>query len=192
MKELRVTIAGAPGSGRTSLANYMADILKMNGFDVNVIDYPGEGDRQVRLPALQIIENARKIGKIGADGARVTIIANQTARFGAGGSALQSVEFEVGNTYKSFGGQMVKMVERRDEPGYEVILGKDDIWRYNRDADRGRVTGTAHDFSCAENLIPLYSHPIPGLIESMRIDLSMALREVEELKKKLARAGAAV
>lgn len=27
-------------------------------------------------------------------------------------------------------------------------------WRYNRDSDRGRVTGSAHDFSDPRNVIP--------------------------------------
>lgn len=185
MKQLRLTIAGAPGSGRSTVANYLADILKMNNFGVEVIDYVGEGSLSRASTAGQIIQNASKIGALGAQGVQVTIIANQTARFGVSSQAHQSIEFEVGNTYKTFGGSMVKMVERKDMSGYEAILGKDGMWRYNRSSDRGRVTGSAHDFSCPDNLIPLYQNPTPGIIEDLRIDLSLALSEVARLKKQL-------
>lgn len=63
-------------------------------------------------------------------------------------------KLKVGESYKTQDGKNVTITEARHTPGYECVLGDDDIWRYNREGDRGRVTGTAHDFSDPRNLIP--------------------------------------
>jgi hypothetical protein len=78
--------------------------------------------------------------------------------------------FEVGKSYQTNDGDTVTCVELSDKPGYETArfdggepqsytLGGKTYksmtgWRYNRDDDRGRVTGTAFDHSDPRCVIP--------------------------------------
>jgi len=67
--------------------------------------------------------------------------------------------FVVGNTYRTQGGKEVTCLELHDHPHYESARFDDPVtdaggWRYNRDSDRGRVTGTDHSWSDPRNVIP--------------------------------------
>jgi hypothetical protein len=70
--------------------------------------------------------------------------------------------FVLGRTYRTIAGDPVTIINLSILKGYECIQG-DDIspitgvgrWRYNRVGnDLGRCTGSAHDFSSPNNLIP--------------------------------------
>ena len=76
-----------------------------------------------------------------------------------------SKPFEVGKTYLTQEGKSVTIKAKTTVPGYECVQGDDLakcpergvftwIWRYNRESDRGRVTGSAFDMSDPRNLIP--------------------------------------
>ncbi len=81
-----------------------------------------------------------------------------------------SKPFELGKTYRTQAGSWVKIIEINNTPGYETVRGDDHEpdwiddkgkahtlgWRYNREGknERGRCTGSAHDFSDPRNLIP--------------------------------------
>jgi hypothetical protein len=79
---------------------------------------------------------------------------------------LLSKPFELNATYRTKGGELVKIIEVSTHlPGYECVKGEDDIWRYNRPNDRGRVTASAHDMSDPRNLIP---EPINDGLNSLK------------------------
>lgn len=63
--------------------------------------------------------------------------------------------FEVGKSYETQDGQMVKVLGRSDQyPGYETLICSDDKHRYDRsdgNLDAGRCTGSMHDYSCKHN-----------------------------------------
>lgn len=62
--------------------------------------------------------------------------------------------FEIGKTYETQAGDFVKVLGRTDMKGYECLICSDGKHRYDRstsDSDAGRVTGTAHDYSCPDN-----------------------------------------
>lgn len=52
--------------------------------------------------------------------------------------------FVIGATYLTEGGESIRIVsESRTHGGhYDTVLGSDNIYRYDRRGDRGRVTGT--------------------------------------------------
>ncbi len=66
--------------------------------------------------------------------------------------------FIVGQTYLTRGGRSVTIVAENRRPGYESVQGddkgEDRGWRYDRDGDRGRVTGSAPGGG-ADDLVPL-------------------------------------
>lgn len=76
--------------------------------------------------------------------------------------------FEVGKAYQTNEGNTVTCVELSDRPGYECArfddgetvpapIGEGTVttgWRYNRDSDRGRCTGSAMDHSDPRCVIP--------------------------------------
>jgi hypothetical protein len=69
--------------------------------------------------------------------------------------------FELGKTYLTQAGERVTIIAVNDTPGYETVQGDDPLggdpkggWRYNRESDRGRVTGSTFDMSDPRNLIP--------------------------------------
>lgn len=63
--------------------------------------------------------------------------------------------FEVGKSYMTQEGKMVKVIGRTDKyRGYECLICDDGKHRYDRSdhsSDAGRVTGTAHDYSYPSN-----------------------------------------
>lgn len=64
--------------------------------------------------------------------------------------------YSIGNTYKTKAGNLVQVLDRTKEKGYECLICSDGIHRYDRstfehNSDWGRVTGTAHDYSCLDN-----------------------------------------
>lgn len=91
----------------------------------------------------------------------------------------------VGNTYRLQCGLKVTITEANNQPGYECVKADDNVWRYNRDNDRGRCTGSPHDFSDPLNIVPLYAHNEPGLLESLQIDLRLANRRADGYLDKL-------
>jgi len=63
-------------------------------------------------------------------------------------------KFEIGKEYETLDGTLVTVIGRTDTVGYECLVCSDDIHRYDRSThskDAGRVTGTAHDYSCKDN-----------------------------------------
>lgn len=65
-------------------------------------------------------------------------------------------KFEVGKTYKTQEGEMVKVLDRTKTKGYECLICSDGIARYDRStssSDAGRVTGTSFDYSCPQNFV---------------------------------------
>lgn len=92
-----------------------------------------------------------------------------------------TLPFELGKSYQTNEGKTVKCIELHDTPGYETARFDDGTlrwyhrggwprhdgtiepvtwhvgtsgWRYNRDSDRGRVTGTEFDHSDPRCVIP--------------------------------------
>lgn len=184
MSNLRLVISGPPGSGRTTLAAVINDFCSLYGFNTEVTDTAG-GD----IPSLRAIADraqmTTRLRQIAEKGGKLTIVTDQTPRTGV--KVLESTDFEVGNRYRTTAGKLVKLVERKDrENGESTVLGDDGIWRYNREFDRGRVTGSPHDFSSPDNLIPLYASYKPGEFEAARLDLTLALRKIARLEAELA------
>lgn len=63
--------------------------------------------------------------------------------------------FLVGMTYKTKYGRLVKIVKSKYAGSlYACVQGDDGIWRYDRDGDVGRVTGSNHNMSHPNNLMP--------------------------------------
>ena len=65
-------------------------------------------------------------------------------------------KFNIGLYYKTLKGGTVKVVGRTALRGYECLICSDGMHRYDRSThrgDAGRVTGTAHDYSCQDNFI---------------------------------------
>jgi len=65
-----------------------------------------------------------------------------------------SAPFLLCSSYRTKAGQWVRIVDESTLKGYECVKGDDGIWRYNRESDRGRVTGSAFDMSDPRNLLP--------------------------------------
>lgn len=65
-----------------------------------------------------------------------------------------SVPFKQGHTYTTREGNAVVIEKEYPLLGYEQVRGRDGICRYNRESDRGRVTGSAFDGSDKLNLVP--------------------------------------
>jgi hypothetical protein len=67
--------------------------------------------------------------------------------------------FVVGETYLTQDGKEVTILDQSTVPSYEAVKGSDlnvdgnNIWRYNRPNDRGRVTGSNFDMSDPRNLV---------------------------------------
>ena len=63
-------------------------------------------------------------------------------------------QFEIGQRYQTQSGEIVKVLGRTNTVGYECLICSDKKHRYDRSTesdDAGRVTGTAHDYSCPDN-----------------------------------------
>lgn len=184
MSNLRLVISGPPGSGRTTLAAAINDFCSMHGFNTETIDTACCDIPTMRAIADRI-QLTTRFRHIAEKGGKLTIVCDQIPRTGV--KVLASADFEVGNRYRTAAGKLVKLVERKDrENGESTVLGDDGIWRYNREFDRGRVTGSPHDFSNPDNLTPLYANYEPGEFETARLDLTLALRKIARLEAALA------
>lgn len=68
---------------------------------------------------------------------------------------MSAFRFLVGATYETQAGERVTVLDRHiTHKGYECLVCSDGKHRYDRsttDTDAGRVTGTAHDYSCPDN-----------------------------------------
>ena len=67
--------------------------------------------------------------------------------------AHQIGAFKLGEIYTTQEGKSVKIIEESTMPSYEWVRGDDNICRYNRPNDRGRVTASNFDMSCPQNLV---------------------------------------
>ena len=71
-------------------------------------------------------------------------------------AACSPFRYVVGETYELQNGDRVKIVERfAKHRGYETVMDEHGYHRYDRSThqeDTGRVTGTAHDYSCPLNI----------------------------------------
>ena len=72
--------------------------------------------------------------------------------------ASEPVAYLVGNTYQRMDGTFAKIIG----VGNQTVFDEDGCHYYNRSGDRGRVTGTAHDYSHPRNLVRLYATPQPA------------------------------
>lgn len=65
-----------------------------------------------------------------------------------------SFVFEVGRSYETQDGKMIKVLGRTELKGHECLICDDNKHRYDRSThsgDAGRVAGTKHDYSCPDN-----------------------------------------
>lgn len=68
-----------------------------------------------------------------------------------------SQPFEVGETYLTLSGVPIQVVSLHGDIDHATALGSDNIHRYNRVGDRGRVTGSSFDMTAEPlNLVPRY------------------------------------
>jgi hypothetical protein len=66
--------------------------------------------------------------------------------------------FMVGEVYKSKEGFDILITDEANVgTPYHCAMGIDGIWRYARQHDAGRVTGSAFDMSNPRNLVPPHS-----------------------------------
>lgn len=89
-----------------------------------------------------------------------------------------SLPFELGKSYPRRDGKMVKIIAVNNCRGYETVQGDDGEtpevgFRYNRESDRGRCTGTYGDFSDPRNLLPEFSLEIENSGEGFLIAVSL-------------------
>lgn len=74
---------------------------------------------------------------------------------GCAASTCSPFRFEIGRSYETQAGDIVKVLGRTETKGYECLICSDGKHRYDRStgngSDSGRVTGTAHDYSCPDN-----------------------------------------
>lgn len=98
-----------------------------------------------------------------------------------------SLPFELGKTYKRRDGKEVTIIKVSNQRGYETVQGDDGDhpesgYRYNRDSDRGRCTGTAGDFSDPCNLLPEFpaDHPTKGEGFLIPVSLMGQIKSPEE------------
>lgn len=63
--------------------------------------------------------------------------------------------FNLGASYLTNDGAVVKIMEVKDEGGpYHAVKGDDELWRYGRNQDTGRVTASRFNMSDPKNLKP--------------------------------------
>jgi len=85
------------------------------------------------------------------EGSRVRTAA--TVHMRREGKRVYLEKFEVGKRYLTQGGETIEILAETHLEGYECVKGSDDIWRYNRPSDLGRVTASAFDMSDPRNLV---------------------------------------
>jgi hypothetical protein len=93
-------------------------------------------------------------------------------------SVKGSLPFELGKTYKRRDGKDVTIIAVSNQRGYETVQGDDGAYpgsgfRYNRDNDRGRCTGTCGDFSDPRNLLPEFPPEIQNAGEGFFVEVSL-------------------
>lgn len=89
-----------------------------------------------------------------------------------------SKPFELGKSYPRRDGKMVKIVALCGSKGYETVQGDDAEAphlgaRYNRAGDRGRCTGTNHDYSDPGNLLPEFEEGVEDVGKGFLIPVSL-------------------
>jgi len=90
-----------------------------------------------------------------------------------------SFRFKVGEQYETQCGDVVTVLGRTDLPGYECLVCSDGKHRYDRSShasDAGRVTGTAHDYSCPDNFKLSVNLPCGDLVYSAILARSEQLK----------------
>lgn len=65
-----------------------------------------------------------------------------------------SIPFKIGDVFTTLGGVRVECIQLSDTRGYETARFSDGGWRYNREYDRGRATGSEWD--ARKNILPDY------------------------------------
>lgn len=82
--------------------------------------------------------------------------------------------FEIGKVYLTVGGNGVQVVgaANEDRPDYRTVYCSGGVHRYDRQSDRGRVTGSSFDMSDSRNLVvrdgkPVELVPAPAVPESV-------------------------
>lgn len=85
-------------------------------------------------------------------------------------ASVHAEPYVVGNKYLTQAGMFVRVAMSSDKRGYETVMGEDQIWRYNRASDRGRVCGSPHDYSYPANFVRLYTSPVvpAGTAEALK------------------------
>lgn len=70
--------------------------------------------------------------------------------------------FEVGKIYLTVGGDGVRVVgvSNEDHPDYKTVCCSAGVHRYDRDSDRGRVTGSKFDMSDPRNFVVQDGKPV--------------------------------
>ena len=77
----------------------------------------------------------------------------------------EPVAYQVGNSYPRLDGTLAKIVGI----GNQTVVDDEGCHYYNRAQDRGRVTGTAHDYSYPRNLVRYYtSDQVAAAIASVK------------------------
>jgi hypothetical protein len=105
-------------------------------------------------------------------------------------SVKGSLPFELGKTYKRRDGKDVKIIAVSTQRGYETVQGDDGAsptsgFRYNRDNDRGRCTGTAGDYSDPRNLLPEFEPGVKNAGEGFFVEVSLlSANKPDDVKKK--------
>lgn len=65
-----------------------------------------------------------------------------------------SIPFKIGDKFKTLRGTEVECIQLSNTKGYECARFSDGAWRYNRDHDRGRCTGSRWDDP--KNIVPMF------------------------------------
>lgn len=102
------------------------------------------------------------------------------------------VPFVVGNFYRTLDDTLVRFVRTHHEGmGDETMEDEAGIHRYTR-RDFGRVTGTDHHTPDPRNVLPLFQLPAQAARQAneRRLQLDLALVEIETLKQQLAQSQA--
>ena len=87
----------------------------------------------------------------------------------------EPVAYQVGNSYPRLDGTMAKIVGI----GNQTVFDDEGCHYYNRAQDRGRVTGTAHDYSYPRNLVRYYTS------DQLATAILKATKPLEEVKEAL-------
>lgn len=99
-----------------------------------------------------------------SDGKRLFLVAlpKPDAPAGEPVAKQKPVPYVLGNQYQTQSGEWVRLVTVANQGTiHESMACEKGIHRYtNREGDYGRVTASAHDYSCRDNIPPLYAAPV--------------------------------